>query len=121
MRVRPGEKVPVDGAVIGWRERGRRVDADRGAHAGRQTRWRQAHRRDAQHERGLRCAPSAIGARTVLAQIVQMVSQAQRSKAPMQRLADRVAGHFVVGVAVAALLTFLGWGLSGRSRAGRTA
>jgi Cu+-exporting ATPase len=55
----------------------------------------------------------AIGAHTVLAQIVQMVSQAQRSKAPMQRLADRVAGVFVVGVAVAALLTFVGWGLFG--------
>jgi Cu+-exporting ATPase len=55
----------------------------------------------------------SIGSRTVLAQIVQMVSQAQRSKAPLQRMADRVAGIFVVGVAVAALLTFVAWGLFG--------
>jgi hypothetical protein len=47
------------------------------------------------------------------AQIVQMVAQAQRSRAPMQRMADVVAGWFVVGVVAIALLTFLGWGLFG--------
>ncbi len=54
-----------------------------------------------------------IGAQTVLAQIVQMVAQAQRSRAPMQRMADVVAGYFVVGVVSIALLTLLGWGLFG--------
>src|SRR6185295_11123786 len=54
-----------------------------------------------------------VGARTVLAQIVQMVAQAQRSKAPMQRMADRVAAVFVVLVALAALLTLFGWGIFG--------
>ncbi len=46
------------------------------------------------------------GADTLLAQIIQLVAQAQRSQAPMQRLTDRIAGHFVVGVAVCAGLTF---------------
>jgi Cu+-exporting ATPase len=49
----------------------------------------------------------------VLAQIVQMVAQAQRSKAPMQRLADRVAGGFVLAVIGVAVLTFFAWGLYG--------
>ncbi|WP_443080515.1 copper-translocating P-type ATPase [Thiocapsa roseopersicina] len=54
-----------------------------------------------------------VGAQTVLAQIVEMVAQAQRSRAPMQRLADRVAGWFVLGVVAIALLTFFGWGFFG--------
>jgi Cu+-exporting ATPase len=54
-----------------------------------------------------------VGSETMLAQIVQMVAQAQRSRAPMQRLADVVAGYFVVVVIGIALLTLLGWGLSG--------
>ena len=54
-----------------------------------------------------------IGSQTVLAQIVQMVARAQRSKAPMQRMADHIAGYFVVTVVSIALLTFLGWGLFG--------
>jgi Cu+-exporting ATPase len=55
----------------------------------------------------------SIGSKTVLAQIVQMVGQAQRSRAPMQRMADRVAGYFVVTVIGIAVLTFFGWGLFG--------
>jgi Cu+-exporting ATPase len=54
-----------------------------------------------------------VGSTTVLAQIVQMVVQAQRSRAPMQRMADVVAGYFVVSVVAIALLTFFGWGLFG--------
>ena len=54
-----------------------------------------------------------VGSGTVLASIVQMVLQAQRSRAPMQRMADRVAGYFVITVIGIALLTFLGWGLFG--------
>ena len=55
----------------------------------------------------------SVGAKTVLAQIVQMVAQAQRSRAPMQRLADRVAGWFVLAVIGIAVLTFFAWGLFG--------
>ncbi|MBG0848548.1 heavy metal translocating P-type ATPase, partial [Pseudomonas chengduensis] len=54
-----------------------------------------------------------VGAETMLSQIVQMVARAQRSKAPMQRMADAVAGYFVVGVILIAILTFFGWGLLG--------
>jgi Cu+-exporting ATPase len=54
-----------------------------------------------------------VGSATVLSQIVQMVAQAQRSKAPMQRMADVVAGYFVIGVVVGALATFFAWGLWG--------
>ncbi len=56
-----------------------------------------------------------VGSQTVLAGIVQMVAQAQRSKAPMQRMADQVAGYFVVTVIGIALLTFFGWGVFGPS------
>ena len=54
----------------------------------------------------------------MLSQIVLMVAKAQRSKAPMQRMADAVAGYFVVGVILIAILTFFGWGCSGRNLAG---
>ena len=54
-----------------------------------------------------------IGSSTMLSQIVQMVAQAQRSRAPMQRMADQVAGWFVMAVVAIALLTFFGWGLFG--------
>jgi Cu+-exporting ATPase len=54
-----------------------------------------------------------VGSSTMLAQIVQMVAQAQRSRAPMQRMADIVAGYFVVTVVAIALLTFFIWGIFG--------
>jgi len=54
-----------------------------------------------------------IGSATVLAQIVQMVAQAQRSRAPMQRMADVVSYWFVLGVVSVAILTFLAWGFLG--------
>ena len=54
-----------------------------------------------------------VGSQTVLSQIVQMVAQAQRSKAPMQRMADRVAGYFVITVVLIAIASLLGWGFFG--------
>jgi Cu+-exporting ATPase len=54
-----------------------------------------------------------VGSQTVLSQIVQLVAQAQRSKAPMQRMADQVAGFFVVAVVAIALLTLFAWGVFG--------
>src|SRR5690606_9108483 len=54
-----------------------------------------------------------VGSQTLLARIVQMVAQAQRSKAPMQRLADVVAGRFVLGVVAVAVIAFFAWGLFG--------
>ena len=54
-----------------------------------------------------------VGADSLLARIVQLVSQAQRSRAPLQRLADKVAGWFVGGVVTAAVLTLIAWGMLG--------
>src|SRR5690606_26170042 len=54
-----------------------------------------------------------IGSETALARIVQLVAQAQRSRAPMQRMADRVASWFVLAVLAIALATFFAWGLFG--------
>ena len=113
LRVRPGEKVPVDGVVlagdsavdesmltgepipVGKRPGDRVIGATLNSSG------------------ALVMRAEAVGAGTVLAQIVQMVAEAQRSRAPMQRLADRVAGWFVLAVVAVALATLLGWGLFG--------
>jgi Cu+-exporting ATPase len=54
-----------------------------------------------------------VGSETLLSQIVRMVSEAQRSRAPVQKLADRVSGYFVPAVILAAILTFVVWALYG--------
>jgi P-type Cu+ transporter len=54
-----------------------------------------------------------VGSETLLSQIVKVVSDAQRSRTPMQRLADRVAAYFVPGVVIAAILAFIGWAVWG--------
>jgi Cu+-exporting ATPase len=54
-----------------------------------------------------------VGSETLLAQIVRMVSEAQRSRAPVQKLADQVAGYFVPGVVLIAIVTFILWGIFG--------
>ena len=116
LRVRPGEKVPVDGVVLSG-ESG--VDeamltgeplpvlksaGDRVACATLNTNG------------SLVIQAQKVGADTLLAQIVQMVVDARRSKAPMQRFADVVAGYFVVGVVAVAVVTFFAWGLWGTER-----
>ena len=115
LRVRPGEKVPVDGAVL---EGTSAVDESMltgepmpvSKAAGDKVIGATLNTSGA-----LVMEAEKIGSQTVLAQIVQMVAQAQRSRAPMQRMADRVAGWFVVVVVTIAALTFLGWGLFGPS------
>src|SRR2546427_5258607 len=54
-----------------------------------------------------------VGSETMLAQIVRLVTEAQRSRAPLQRLADKVSGYFVPAVVAAAILSFFGWSLFG--------
>lgn len=113
LRVKPGEKIPVDGEVIEGssavdesmltgepdpiaKAAGSRVSA--GTLNGRGSLLMRADK---------------VGAETMLAQIVQMVADAQRSRAPIQRLADAVAGWFVPAVVVTALVTFVVWLLVG--------
>jgi len=113
LRVRPGEKVPVDGVVTEGQSSvdesmltgepvplSKRV-GDKLIGATINTNGAMIMRAD------------KVGSQTMLAQIVQMVAQAQRSKAPMQRMADQVAGYFVMAVVSVAVLTFFGWGLFG--------
>jgi Cu+-exporting ATPase len=113
LRVRPGEKVPVDGVVL---EGSSAIDDSMltgepvpvSKHAGDPLIGATLNTSGALVMRSQR-----VGAQTMLSQIVQMVAQAQRSKAPLQRLADRVAGWFVAVVVAIALATFFVWGLVG--------
>jgi Cu+-exporting ATPase len=113
LRVRPGEKVPVDGVVLEGRssldeslvtgesmpvtkEPGSKVIAGALNRSG-----------------GFVMRAEKVGRDTMLARIVQMVAQAQRSRAPIQRLADRVAGWFVPAVILVAVAAFAAWGIYG--------
>ncbi|WP_446674139.1 copper-translocating P-type ATPase [Pandoraea apista] len=104
LRVRPGEKVPADGVVVmltgeplpvSKREGDKVIGATLNTNG------------------ALVIRSERIGSETVLSQIVQMVAQAQRSKAPMQRMADVVAGYFVMVVVAIAIATFFIWGFFG--------
>ena len=117
LRVRPGEKVPVDGVVL---EGSSAVDESMltGEPVPVTKRVGDKLIGATMNTNGalvMRC--EGVGSQTVLASIVQMVVQAQRSKAPMQRMADQVAGYFVVTVVGIALLTFVVWGVFGPSSA----
>ena len=113
LRVRPGEKVPVDGEVVEGRSN---VDESMVTGESLPVTKEPGNRviggtQNANGSRVMRA--DRIGAETVLAQIVQLVARAQRSRAPMQRLADRVSYGFVLAVLGIAVLTFLAWGLFG--------
>jgi Cu+-exporting ATPase len=113
LRVRPGEKVPVDGIVI---EGASAVDESmltgepipvekvHGDHVTGGT---------VNGTGGLVMRAERVGAETLLAQIVRMVSEAQRSRAPIQRLADVVSAYFVPAVVAIAVLAAVVWGLVG--------
>jgi Cu+-exporting ATPase len=113
LRVRPGEKVPIDGIVLEGESA-----LDESMLTGEPV---PVTKRPGDRVIGATINTSGsliirtekIGAQTVLSQIVLMVAQAQRSRAPMQRLADVVAGYFVLAVGGIALLTLFGWGLLG--------
>ena len=113
LRVRPGEKIPVDGVVL---EGSSAVDES----------MITGESMPVEKSSGSRVIGATVnatgsfimraehvGSETLLAQIVQMVSQAQRSRAPIQRLADRVAAWFVPAVIGTAVVTFIVWGLVG--------
>jgi Cu+-exporting ATPase len=109
LRVRPGEKIPVDGVVTEGRSsvdesmvtgESMPVSKTAGAHVIGGTVNRSG---------GLVLRADRVGRDAMLARIVDMVGRAQRSHAPIQRLADRVAGWFVPAVIAAALLAFAAW------------
>ncbi|NDP48855.1 MAG: cadmium-translocating P-type ATPase, partial [Sulfuriferula multivorans] len=113
LRVRPGEKVPVDGVVI---EGSSSVDESMLTGEPMPVSKRVGDKligATLNTSGALVMRSERVGAQTMLSQIVQMVAQAQRSKAPMQRMADQVAGWFVMAVVSIAVLTFFGWGLFG--------
>lgn len=113
LRVRPGEKIPVDGVVTEGRSA-----VDESMLTGEPV---PVSKREGDKLIGATLNTSGtlvmrsekVGAATMLAQIVQMVANAQRSKAPMQRMADVVAGKFVIGVVLVAISTLLVWGFFG--------
>ncbi|MCB1671938.1 MAG: heavy metal translocating P-type ATPase [Pseudomonadales bacterium] len=113
LRVTPGEKIPVDGVV----EEGR-SSVDESMLTGEPI---PVTRRKGDKVIGatlntngsLIIRSEHVGAETTLAQIVSLVAQAQRSRAPMQRLADVVAGYFVLVVVSIAVVTFFAWGFLG--------
>jgi len=113
LRVRPGEKVPVDGVVLEGRSNldesmltGEPIPVEKTADS-------RVIGATINGTGSLVIRAEKIGSDTVLAQIVQLVTQAQRSRAPMQRMADKVAFWFVLAVFGVALATFFGWGLFG--------
>ena len=113
LRVRPGEKVPVDGAVVDGSSA-----VDEAMLTGEplpvsKRLGDQVIGATMNTSGSLVIRAEKVGSQTVLAQIVQMVAQAQRSKAPMQRLADVVAGYFVLVVVAIAVTSFFAWGLFG--------
>ncbi len=113
LRVRPGEKVPVDGVVT---EGTSAVDESMLTGEPIPVTKRSGDKligATMNTSGTLILRAEKVGSATVLAQIVQMVAQAQRSRAPMQRMADQVAGYFVVAVVTVAVLTLLAWGLFG--------
>jgi P-type Cu+ transporter len=117
LRVRPGEKVPVDGVVV---EGSSALDESMLTGEPLPVTKRPGDKligATMNTSGALVMRSEHVGSTTVLAQIVQMVAMAQRSRAPMQRMADTVAGYFVVGVVSVAILTFLGWGFFGPSGA----
>ncbi len=113
LRLRPGEQVPVDGVIL---EGHSAVNESMLTGEPLPVSKKPGDRviGGTQNTTGtLVVRAQKVGNDTVLANIVQLVAHAQRSKAPLQRLADRVAAYFVVAVVLCAVVSLLGWGLFG--------
>ncbi|MEW5688341.1 MAG: heavy metal translocating P-type ATPase [Pseudomonadota bacterium] len=113
LRVRPGEKVPVDGEVLEGR-----VSIDESMVTGESMPVTKAPGAKVvggsiNRTGSFVMRAEKVGAETLLSQIVQMVAQAQRSRAPIQRMADQVSGWFVPAVLAVAALAFVGWAIFG--------
>ncbi len=113
LRVRPGEKVPVDGAV---RDGTSSVDESMVTGESLPVAKKSGDRligATVNSTGSLVMTAERVGSGTLLAQIVRQVADAERSRAPIQKLADTVAGYFVPAVLVAAIATFVVWSLVG--------
>ena len=113
LRVRPGEKVPVDGVVLDGT-----TAVDESMITGEPIPVEKAQGSKVtggtvNGTGGFTMTAQRVGSETLLAQIVRMVSEAQRSRAPIQKLADLVAGYFVPAVVLTAVLTFVVWSIVG--------
>ncbi|NBJ09452.1 heavy metal translocating P-type ATPase [Microvirga arsenatis] len=113
LRVRPGEKVPVDGAVVDGRS-----SIDESMVTGESMPVTKSVGDTViggtmNQSGGVVIEARKVGRDTMLSQIVQLVAEAQRSRAPIQRLADQVSGYFVPAVIVVALLAFAAWAIWG--------
>jgi Cu+-exporting ATPase len=109
LRVRPGERVPVDGVI---REGASAVDESMVTGEPLPVEKAAGHKVTGgtlNTSGSFVMEAERVGSETMLAQIVKLVSEAQRSRAPMQRLADKVAAYFVPAVVLAAIVTFFGW------------
>ena len=113
LRVRPGEKVPIDGAIIEGRSNidesmitGESMPVSKGA-------YEKVIGATVNQTGSFLMRAERIGSETMLAQIVEMVAEAQRSSAPIQKLADTVSGYFVPAVVAIAVLTFTVWSIFG--------
>ena len=113
LRVRPGERAPVDGVVVEGRSAvdesmitGEPIPVEKGPED-------RVIGGTVNGTGGLVMRAERVGSETMLARIVQLVGEAQRSRAPIQRLADVVSGYFVPGVIAVAVLTFLAWAVLG--------
>jgi Cu+-exporting ATPase len=113
LRIRPGEKVPVDGAVLEGASAvdesmvtGEPIPVEKAPGA-------KVTGGTVNQAGGFLMRAERVGADTLLAQIVRMVGEAQRSRAPIQRLADAVSGWFVPAVIAAATVTFAVWAVAG--------
>jgi Cu+-exporting ATPase len=113
LRVRPGEKVPVDGVVLDGT-----TSVDESMITGEPIPVEKAKGSKitggtVNGTGGFIMSAERVGSDTLLAQIVRMVNEAQRSRAPIQKLADLVSGYFVPAVVLTALLTFIIWSIVG--------
>jgi Cu+-exporting ATPase len=113
LRVRPGEKVPVDGVIVEGQSNieesmitGEPMPVSKGAND-------KVVGATVNQAGSFLMRAERIGSETLLAQIVQMVAEAQRSRAPIQKLADTVSGYFVPAVISLAAITFIVWSIIG--------
>jgi len=109
LRVRPGEKVPVDGVVLEGRSAVDESMVTGESIPGEKTPGNRVIGGTVNGTGGFVMRAERVGSETLLAQIVHMVSEAQRSRAPIQRLADLVSSWFVPAVVLIAMATFVVW------------